>query len=263
MDLKQNFSEGILLKRYKRFLADIQIDEKIITVHVPNTGSMKSCNEPGSPCLFSTHNDPSRKIPYTLEAIKANNTWVGVNTSWPNKLAVECFNQKFFDHWKKFDRYQTEVKISKESRIDLVLWSSTDITEQKLKTSYFTDQDFLKKNTSASPSNHSLHLVEIKNVTLKEGESAMFPDAVTERGQKHLRELMHFMDLGMTAEMLYVIQRDDCNKFQPAWNIDPVYSQLLLEAKTKGLIITPLVVSINHTQITPQKIISAEILATL
>lgn len=76
--------------------------------------------------------------------------------------------------------------------------------------------------------------------------------------QKHLRELMHFMDLGMTAEMLYVIQRDDCAKFQPAWSIDPVYSQLLFEAKTKGLIITPLVVSINQTQITPQKTILAE-----
>lgn len=262
MDLKQNFSEGILLKRYKRFLADIQIDEKVITVHVPNTGSMKSCNEPGSPCLFSTHNDPNRKIPYTLEAVKANNTWVGVNTSWPNKLAVECFNQKFFNHWIKFDRYQTEVKISKDSRIDLVLWSSTSISEQKLKASHFTELDSLAKSTAISQSSRGLHLVEIKNVTLKEGESALFPDAVTERGQKHLRELMHFMDLGMTAEMLYVIQRDDCSKFQPAWNIDPVYSQLLLEAKTKGLIITPLVVSINQSQITPQKTILAEILAT-
>jgi sugar fermentation stimulation protein A len=237
MNLDQKFSEGIFLKRYKRFLADIQVDDKVITAHVPNTGSMKSCNETGS-----THDNANRKIPYTLEAVMANNTWVGVNTSWPNKLAIECFKNHFFDHWKDFNRYQSEVKISKDSRIDMVLWSSNNIPVEKLKNSHFT-----------SP--NKLHLVEVKNVTLKEGKYAMFPDAVTKRGQKHLKELMHFLDLGMTAEMLFVIQREDCNEFQPAWEIDPEYSKLLLEAKNKGLVITPLVVRLSPNHISPLKVI--------
>lgn len=240
MKLEQNLSEGIFLKRYKRFLADIQLGDKVITAHVPNTGSLKSCNQPGSPCLYSIHNDPSRKIPFTLEAIKANNTWVGVNTSWPNKLAVECFQNQFFKHWSKYDRYQWEVKISADSRIDLVLWSSQDCPDTKLKPSHFSAEQ-------------RFHLIEIKNVTLKEGEFAMFPDAVTQRGQKHLKELMHFLDMGMTAEMLFIIQRDDCTQFQPAWQIDPEYAQLLCDAKNKGLIITPLLMSVSRNQITPLK----------
>jgi sugar fermentation stimulation protein A len=246
MNLNENFSEGIFLKRYKRFLADVQIDDKIITVHVPNTGSMKSCNESGSRCLFSTHSDPKRKIPYTLEAIMANDTWVGVNTSWPNKLAIDCFQTQFFKHWQKFDRFQSEVKISANSRIDLVLWNSSEVPEQKLKLSHFSETN-------------KLHLVEIKNVTLKEGEFALFPDAVTERGQKHLRELIHFLELGMTAEMLFIIQRDDCTKFQPAWQIDPEYSQLLLKAQSKGLIITPLLVNFSKKQISPIKVIPVKL----
>jgi sugar fermentation stimulation protein A len=246
LNLNLNLTKGVFLKRYKRFLADVQIDDKIITVHVPNTGSMKSCNNPNSLCLFSTHNNPDRKIPYTLEAIKSDNTWVGVNTSWPNKIAAECFKKKYFNHWRKFDCYQTEVKISKDSRIDMVLWSSADVPEQKLKTSSFEK-------------NHKFHLIEVKNVTLKEGDFALFPDAVTERGQKHLKELIHFLDLGMTAEMLFIIQRSDCHIFKPAWQIDPEYAQLLVKAKSKGLIITPLVVNFSETEIRPLKVIPTDL----
>jgi sugar fermentation stimulation protein A len=242
MKPEQSFSEGIFLKRYKRFLADIQLGDQVITAHVPNTGSLKSCNQSGSPCLYSIHNDPNRKIPYTLEAIKADGTWVGVNTSWPNKLAVECFQNHYFSHWAQFDRHQWEVKISPESRIDLVLWNSKNCSDLKLKPSHFSK-------------GQKFHLIEIKSVTLKEDNFAQFPDAVTERGQKHLRELMHLLDLGMTAEMLFIIQRDDCTVFSPAWQIDPNYAELICKAKKKGLIITPLLVSISHNQIKPLKIL--------
>lgn len=243
MHFEQKVKEGIFLKRYKRFLADVQVGKEIITVHVPNTGSLKSCNKPGSECLFSEHFESGRKIPYTLEAIASEKTWVGVNTSWPNKLAEECFMQKTFPHWHKFDRYQAEVKISEDSRIDLVLWSAEDIPEIK------------KLKWADVPKAKNLHLVEVKNVTLKEGNCALFPDAVTERGQKHLLELMQFMDKGFTAEMLYIIQRDDCREFAPAENIDPTYAELLRKAQKKGLIITPLVVKVSPKGLEPRGVL--------
>lgn len=257
MEFAKNCSEGIFLKRYNRFLADIQLADKIITAHVPNTGSMKSCNEKGSPCLFSTSDSPDRKIPYTLEAIKANNTWVGVNTSWPNKLAVEAFNTHFIPHWKNFDRCQSEVKISSESRIDLVLWSSKTFEQNKITPAQFSKIVSNEKNQIEKP---NFHLVEVKNVTLRaDDNSAQFPDAVTERGQKHLQELMHLLGLGFTAEMLYIIQRSDCAVFKAAKEIDPKYSELLSQAYQKGLKITPLVVDFKPNKIEFIKILPFEI----
>lgn len=255
MEFEQQCKEGIFLKRYNRFLADVQLDDKIITVHVPNTGSLKSCNEKGSPCLISIHNSPDRKIPYTLEAIKTNETWVGVNTSWPNKLAVEAFKHQLIPHWHQYDQFQTEVKISSESRLDLVLWSASTFKEKKITTSLF------KKIIDANEINKpNFHLVEVKNVTLKEADqSAQFPDAVTERGQKHLNELMKILDLGFTAEMLYIIQRSDCSLFKPATSIDPKYSELLSQAHKKGLIITPLQVDISNQGIKIIKILPFEL----
>ncbi len=246
MNFKNQCFEGIFLKRYNRFLADIKLNNEIITVHVPNTGSMKSCNTPNSPCLISKSDSLDRKLPYTLEAIKTNNTWVGVNTSWPNKLAVEAFNEKHIPHWNKFDRVQTEVKISKESRIDLVIWNQT-IYDGKITPSFF------------EKTNLPFHLVEVKNVTLSENGVVYFPDAITERGQKHLHELMNLMKKGFTAEMLYIIQRDDCEIFKPATHIDPEYAQLLKQAHDEGLKITPLVVKISANGIKLDRILDFNI----
>lgn len=225
--------QGKFLKRYKRFFADIEFEGEKVVAHVPNTGSLKSCNTEGSECLMSRAEDPKRALKFTLEAIKTEGHWVGVNTSWPNKLAVETFKTNLLSHWKKFDSHQSEVKINEHSRIDLALWDSQQTPIKKWKVDDF-------KITQP------VHFIEIKNVTLKEGLSARFPDAVTERGQKHIQELVELISKGFTAEMLFIIQRTDIEYFEPAKEIDPVYARLLLEAEKKGLIITPLCFEISE-----------------
>ena len=143
--------KGKFLKRYKRFFADIDVDGQVVTAHVPNTGSLKSANNPGQTCLLSLASNPERKLKYTLEAIQApTGAWIGVNTAWPNKLVAEAFEKKIIPHWQEFDQFKPEVKISDETRLDACLSSSK--TGKK-------------------------HFVEVKNVTLAQGDTAFFPDA--------------------------------------------------------------------------------------
>lgn len=225
MKFKTAVREGIFLKRYKRFFADVKLGGETVVAHVPNTGSLKSASEPGAPCLVTEANNPERKLKYTLEAIQMpSGAWVGVNTSWPNLLAKEAFEMKAFSHWKNFDELKVEVKLSPETRIDLVLLDSR--TQKK-------------------------HFVEIKNVTMASGDLhaqkgvAHFPDAVTERGQKHLRELMKLVKEGHSAEILFAIQRSDCRSFSPADDIDPEYGKLLREAQKVGVKITAALVALS------------------
>jgi sugar fermentation stimulation protein A len=218
------------LKRYKRFFADIELDGQVVVAHVANTGSLKSANTPGQPCLISPASNPERKLKFTLEAIQApSNAWVGVNTSWPNKLIQEAFDKKLLKHWMEFDEFKAEVKISDETRLDACL-----------------------KNSKTK----KLHYIEVKNVTLAEGDTAYFPDAVTERGQKHLKELMKLKAQGHSVEIIFTIQRSDVKKFAPADTIDPEYGKLLREANIKGVLITPLIVDLNEKsiQLTDQKL---------
>ena len=236
MEFSHPLTQGTLLKRYKRFFADVDLSGEIVTAHVPNTGSMKSCNEPGSLCLLSRADDPQRKLKFTLEAVKSEGEWVGVNTGWPNKLAIEAFRQRALSHWQCFDSYQSEVKISEDSRIDLMLWNSNTTGIKKWKTADFQ-------------SHQPVHVIEIKNVTLKEGGAARFPDAVTERGQKHIQELMQLMARGFTAEMLFIVQRTDVEWFAPAEDIDPEYARLLREAVNRGLKVTAISFEIKETGI--------------
>lgn len=244
MEFTTPLLEGQLLKRYKRFFADIELDGKVVVAHVPNTGSMKGCNDPGSKCLVSRATDPTRKLQFTLEAVQAGNHWVGVNTSWPNKLAVELFEGKALPHWKIYDSYQTEVKISEDSRIDFVLWNSQSTEIKKWKF-----DDFKK--------NHPVHFVEIKNVTLKNGGAiAQFPDAVTERGQKHIEELVALMQRGFTTELLFIVQRADVQKFEAAADIDPRYAQLLKQAMKRGLTVTVASFEVSKKGIKFQKILT-------
>ena len=244
---KAKLIEGVLLKRYKRFFADIEyIDsvtnkKKALTIHCPNTGSLKSVIEKDQqhPCWFSLSDDPARKLKGTLEAVQtASGVWVGINTSWPNKIVLAAAMQTvaanaadkkpFFKNWNKYLFYKTEHKISKETRLDGVF----SLEESHLKNPS-------KKN----------HYIEIKNVTLARGSVAQFPDAVTERGQKHLKELMKLINLGHKAELIFTIQRGDVNSFSIAEDIDPVYKKLFDEAVTKGLIITPVLVEMSRNHI--------------
>jgi sugar fermentation stimulation protein A len=200
-------TEAILLKRYKRFLADIKLAGEDLTVHVPNTGSMQSCWEPNWKCAVSKSDNPKRKMPHTLELVWSGESWIGVNTANANKLVKLWLERREIPELSGYRTIQPEKKTG-DSRIDFFLDHHPEL-----------------------PSCY----VEVKNVTLKLDGIAQFPDSVSERGQKHLRELMELKKQGHRAVMLFVVQREDVSRFMPARAIDPVYGQLLEEAHESGV----------------------------
>jgi sugar fermentation stimulation protein A len=204
---------GEFLKRYKRFFADVRIGDDVLTVHVPNTGSLKSCLYEGSRCAYSPSNDPNRKLRGTLQFLKTPTSWVGVNTALPPVLLLEAWEKKLIPHLNQYGFAKKEIKTSVETRLDLVFAP--------------VESQILDKG--------KLHFVEMKNVTLAEGPTAMFPDAVTARGQKHLRELVRLKKKGFGAELVFVVQREDCSQLAPADGIDPEYGKLLRLAIDSGV----------------------------
>ena len=200
---------GTLIKRYKRFLADIELDDgSLITAHCPNTGSMKACSTPGSKVGLSISDNPKRKYAHTLEIVEDNGTWVGVNTSRTNHLVAEAIDDGKIAAFSNVSSLRKEVKVSAKSRLDIVI-----------------EQD-----------NQSI-FIEIKNCSLAVDGWAMFPDAVTERGTKHLHELMELKNQGHEGCIFYLVQRMDAEKFKPADHIDPIYSRTLKEAADKGVLV--------------------------
>ena len=200
-------TKGTLIRRYKRFLADVRLENgEIITAHCSNSGSMRSCNMPGSPVLLSFNPKPHRKYAYTWELIKAGEVWVGINTQHPNKLVREAIIDRRIPELIGYDQVKSEVKYGTNSRIDLLLGK---------------DEKFC--------------YIEVKNVTLIENDVACFPDAVTERGTKHLHELMQVVRDGHRAVMFFLVQRQDASLFRPARHIDPVYSATLHKAFESGV----------------------------
>ena len=212
---------GHLIKRYKRFLADIFLDTgEVITAHCTNSGSMKSCLEEGAEVYLSPVSDPNRKTRYTWEMIKINENWVGINTSVPNRLAFEFMSNNIIPGLEGYSHIRREVKYQ-DSRLDIMAEKPGEIC-----------------------------FVEVKNVTMKEGKSALFPDAVTTRGQKHLLTLVEIKKRGHRAVMLYVIQRMDVKEFGPAKAIDPRYAQLLQEAMIMGVEVIPIQVLVSPEEVT-------------
>jgi sugar fermentation stimulation protein A len=199
---------GKLIKRYKRFLADIELaDGSLITAHCPNSGSMLGCNLPGSPVLLSTSPNQNRKLPHTWELLQVGSYWVGLNTMLPNRLAEEAILNGIILELQGYEQLRREVPYGSErSRIDLLL-------EGEQGRCY----------------------VEVKNVTLVQEGMALFPDAVTTRGQKHLRELMEVVRNGDRGVILFTVQRGDGNAVAPADRIDPEYGRLLREAVAQGV----------------------------
>ena len=195
---------GRLIKRYKRFLADVQLSQdEIVTAHCANSGSMATCADPDSPVMVSISDDPKRKLRYTWELIEAQGVWVGVNTATPNAAVAHFVQSGQIPELAGYAQQRREVKYGIEnSRIDLLL----------------THAD-----------GHTCH-VEVKNATMRVGTHAAFPDAVTLRGQKHLRELTALARRGERAVMFYYIGRADCLRFRPADEIDPAYGALLRKA---------------------------------
>ena len=217
----ENLLQGRFLKRYKRFLVDVDLgDGRVITVHCLNTGSMKGCLNPGNAVLLSQSDNPKRKYPHTLEMIRVGEYWVGINTNRTNHLVREALENGVIDDFGPLDHIQAEVKVSDKSRLDFLLCSK----ETKI-------------------------YVEVKNCTLVEGEIAMFPDAVTVRGTKHLLELAELKKKGFEAAIFYCVQRMDGKIFSPAVHIDPTYSKTLREVAAKGVKIVAYQASVGPDEI--------------
>ena len=211
MEVKITFEppliEGTLIKRYKRFLSDVKLAKgRTITVLCPNTGSMKSCSEPGRPVRLSYHPAPHRKYPHTWEMIQMDAGWVGVNTNIPNTLGALAVQYGAIPELLSYPKVTREVRYGENSRIDIL--------------------------AEGAPGRC---YVEIKNVSLCEGDAVTFPDAVTDRGTKHLNELMKVVQTGDRAIMLFVIQRPDGKVFRPADHIDPLYGETLRMAADRGV----------------------------
>lgn len=199
--------EGILIKRYKRFMADVKLrNNHVVTAHCPNSGSMKASCEPGRTVYLSRHNKPSRRLKYTWEMIHMGTSLVGVNTIVPNRLTKAAILAGDVPELAGYETVRSEVKYGKNSRIDLLL-------EEGEKRCF----------------------VEIKNCTLVTDGLACFPDAVTSRGLKHLVELQEQVKQGDRSVMFYLIQRMDADRFEPADHIDPAYGQELRKAIQNGV----------------------------
>lgn len=199
---------GRLIKRYKRFLADVELEDgSLVTAHCPNSGSMQGCNLPGSPVMLSLSPNPNRKLAYTWELVQVGGYWVGLNTMLPNRLAEEAILDGTIAELQGYPRLRREVPYGSErSRIDILLEGE-----------------------------QGRCFVEVKNVTLVEDGLALFPDAVTERGQKHLRELMEVVRNGERGVILFTVQRGDGAAVAPADAIDPAYGRLLRQAVAQGV----------------------------
>ncbi len=229
MRFKSRLIPGTLIQRYKRFLADVRLaNGEVVIAHCTNTGTMMGCKEPGSAVYISRSENLHRKLPYTWELIKANNTWVGINTMHPNKLVPEAVEAGVITELSGYQSIRREVKVSAHTRLDLCL-----------------------EGTNGSC------YVEVKNVTLAVNRVAAFPDAVSERGAKHLKELMRLKRQGHRAAIVFVIQRDDCDSFRPADEIDQEYGRWLRRAIKAGVEALP-----YRAKVTPKEILLTERLAT-
>ncbi|MBU0501505.1 MAG: DNA/RNA nuclease SfsA [Gammaproteobacteria bacterium] len=201
--------EGTLLRRYKRFLADVALEGgAIVTAHTPNTGSMRGCAEPGSRVWLRDSGNPNRKYPFSWELVRTSGgVMVGINTALANHLVREGIERGVITALSGYDRIRSEVRYGENSRVDLLLQGND------------------------RPDCY----VEVKNVTLVGKGIAYFPDAVTTRGAKHLRELAAMAGAGKRAIIFFCVQRGDAREVRPADTIDPAYGHALRNALSQGV----------------------------
>ena len=203
MKFTNSLIKGKLLKRYKRFFADIKVNSKIITAHCPNTGSMQGLLDEGNEVLVTEHNDPKRKLKFTLEIIKSKQRYVGVNTYRANKIVNHGLENKLISEFKTIKNIKPEFKFSDDTRFD-----------------------FLCDN----------YLIEVKNVTLfRENDVAEFPDAITSRGTKHLNMLIKSIKKRFKPHVLFLTQIQNINNFRIAKDIDHIYFENYKNAKKAGV----------------------------
>ena len=207
MKFKDKLLQGTLIKRYKRFFVDIRYKNKILTCHCPNTGSMMGLLEEDNKIWFSKTDNPKRKLKYTLEIVKVKNKMIGVNTLLSNKIVLEALNQKKIKSLIKYNNIKTEVKFSNKTRFDFL------ISNDKEKC-----------------------FIEVKNVTLiRKKKIAEFPDAITTRGTKHLKELIIAKEKGFKSYIFYLLQMEGCESFKIAKDIDVQYNLAFNEALKSGV----------------------------
>ena len=232
MQFTPPLQSAILIKRYKRFLADVVTpDGRELTLHCPNTGAMTGCATPGDTVWYSTSDNPKRKYAHTWELTQTQRgAIICVNTLRANILAKEAILAGNIVELSGYNTLKSEVKYGEEkSRIDIMLQAEE------------------RQNC----------YIEVKSVTLAENESGYFPDAVTERGQKHLRELMSVAAAGDRAVILFAVLHSAINRFSPAHHIDARYAQLLIEAQTKGVEILVYKAELSTEMMTLNKPITA------
>ncbi|KKD39148.1 DNA/RNA nuclease SfsA [Limnoraphis robusta] len=207
---------GVLVNRYKRFFADIMLSSgETIIAHCPNTGPMTGVCVLGNAVQVSASNNPKRKLPYTWELIQVTDnqpTWVGVNTGLPNRVIELALKQHLFPELGNYSEIKKEVVYGSEGKSRVDFWLQGE------------DRPIF---------------LEVKNTTWAKEKLALFPDTVTERGQKHLRELTTIVQQGGRAVMLYFINRGDCDRFSTGKIADPVYAKLLTEAIKIGVEVLP------------------------
>jgi len=212
MQFPSPLRSGTLIRRYKRFLADVELPGAgTVTAHVPNSGAMTGVDMPGLEVLLSASDNPKRKLPFTLEMVRLPGGLVGVNTMHPNRIAEEAVRAGRIAELADYEDVRREVRYGRNSRIDLLL-----------------------EGGRRPPC-----YVEVKNVHMKRdpapGSAAEFPDAVTTRGAKHLVEMTEVVTQGGRAVMLYLVQREDCGSFRVAADIDPGYERALHRALDAGV----------------------------
>lgn len=233
--------EGTLVRRYKRFLADVLIDGVPRTVLCPNTGSMSGLLDEGNPVRISgPHPNEKRKYAFTLEQIQVRRRegkkklWVGVNTGLPNAIVEEAVHAGVIPGLEGYAEVRREVKLGERSRVDLFLSGHPEKPDCWLEVKNCTSvQKNIREKTSQN-----------------EGSTASFPDAVTTRGQKHVRELIERVHAGDRAVMLFTVQRSDATEFSPAWAFDPDYATLFYEAQQQGVEMLPMRVRITRNSVT-------------
>lgn len=216
---------GTLVQRYQRFLADVRLPSgEIVTAHCTNTGSMMGCKEPGSVVYISRSDKKGRRLLYTWEIIEVGRTWVGINTMHPNRLVAEAVANGAIRELQGYDNIRREVVTRQGTRLDLCLEGSNGFC-----------------------------FVEVKNVTLAVDGAAAFPDAVSERGTKHLKELIWLRRKGHRGAVVFVIQRTDCTVFRPADEVDAEYGRWLRRAVKTGVEALP-----YTAYVTPKEIVVKE-----
>jgi len=207
MKFKNKLIASKFQKRYKRFFADVESKGKILISHCANSGSMLGLLDKNNTAWVSPSDNPNRKLKYTLEIINDGKSNVGVNTHFANKIITEALTNKKIKELKIYNNFIPEVKYGKNSRFDFQL---------------------INKNTKA--------FLEVKSVTLSRNKGVgEFPDAVTSRGLKHLNELRDAIKHGYKSYLIYLVQREDCNSFQIAKDIDPDYYKAFTDAKKNGV----------------------------